>query len=211
MNAKLAGICLALALSPIVFLLGAYGPVESAKIAGSSVRIELPTGLGSGVYIGNGMVITAAHVVGDMPIAQVISDDGVVQTGTVLWVNRAYDIAAVQIEDGKNAASPLACRAPIVGEALDAEGNPVGIKFITMHGYVAGAARELAPKWKSAFVADLTVISGMSGGGVYDQFGEVIGITVGAMDPHGAPDAPAAGGLGFIVPSSVVCQLLGRA
>jgi serine protease Do len=157
------------------------------------------------------MVITAAHVVGDMPIAQIISDNGATQTGTVLWVNKAYDIAAIEIDGSKNLPASLACRIPTVGETIDAEGQPVGIKFITMHGYVAGEARELAPKWKSAFVADLTVISGMSGGGVYDQFGDVIGITVGAMDPHGAPDAPASGGLGFIVPSSVVCSLLGRA
>lgn len=192
-------------------LLASCSMANAPQVAGSSVRIELAEGLGSGVYIGNGMVITAAHVMGDLPVAQIISDDGSTQTGTVLWANKAYDIAAIQIDGRKNLASALACREPILGEALDAEGNPVGFKFITMHGYVAGAARDVTPKWKSAFVADLTVISGMSGGGVYDQFGEVIGITVGAMDPHGEAGAPASGGLGFVVPSSVVCSLLGRA
>lgn len=197
-------------------------------VAGSSVRIELPASLGSGVYIGGGLIITAAHVVVDAPravlgtdaagnpvlgapIVKIISDAGDVQDGEVLWVNRTYDIAAVRPSNQKRfTAASLACRDAIVGEEISAEGNPVGIQFITMYGHVAGVTREFAPNWKEAFVSSMTVISGMSGGATFDQFGQVLGITVGAMDPHGSANSANEGGLGFIVPSLTVCHLLGR-
>lgn len=205
----------------------ATGVQSNAPSAGSSVRIELASGLGSGVYIGNGIIITAAHVVDGAPRSRVevqpgvttdgpptvrlISDLGDVQDGEVLWINKEYDIAAVRPSNARRfTAAKLAGREPDLGEALVAEGNPAGVQFIQMHGYVSGDARPFLPNWKSGFVTDMTVISGMSGGGIYDQFGDVIGITVGAFDPHGAQGQTAQGGMGFAVPSSVVCSLLGR-
>ncbi|MBZ9943418.1 trypsin-like peptidase domain-containing protein [Mesorhizobium sp. BR1-1-13] len=195
------------------------GIQSSATVAGSSVRIELATSLGSGVYIGNGVIITAAHVVvdaarpadGGLPTVRLISDQGDVQEGEVLWLNKDYDIAAVRPKNARRFTSaPLACRDVVVGEQLVAEGNPAGVQFISMHGYVSGSPRPFLPNWKSGFVTDMTVISGMSGGGIYDAGGDVIGITVGAFDPHGQQGQTAQGGMGFAVPSSVVCSLLGR-
>lgn len=217
-----------LAASALTVVGCATGVQSNAPAAGSSVRIELPAGLGSGVYIGNGVIITAAHVVDDAPriaigtdgdgkqvfgppTVKLISDLGDVQNGEVLWINKAYDIAAVRPSNSKRfTTAALACRDAEVGEQLAAEGNPLGMQFITMHGYVSGAARDMTPMWKSAFVTDMTVISGMSGGGIYDDYGQVIGITVGASDPRGKQGEAAAGGMGMAVPSSVVCSLLGR-
>jgi serine protease Do len=204
------------------------GIQSSAKPGGSAVRIELATGLGSGVYIGNGVIITAAHVVDSAirpvlgqdqsganvygpPTVKLVSDIGDKQDGEVLWINKDYDIAAVRPKNARRfTAASLACREPVLGEALMAEGNPAGVQFIQMHGFVSGDPRPFLPNWKSGFVTDMTVISGMSGGGIYDQFGDVIGITVGAFDPHGQQGQTAQGGMGFAVPSSVVCGLLGR-
>ncbi len=206
----------------------ATGIQSAAPVAGSSVRIELPAGLGSGVYIGNGVVITAAHVVSDAPRAAIgtgqdgkqvfgppsvrlISDLGDVQDGEVLWVNKTYDIAAVRPANAKRfTVASLACRDALVGEELSAEGNPLGMQFITMHGYVSGAVREMQPNWKAAFITDMTTISGMSGGPVYDDNGQVVGITVGTADPNAKPGGAAVAAWGFVVPSSAVCGLLGR-
>ncbi|QKC99162.1 S1 family peptidase [Mesorhizobium sp. NZP2298] len=205
----------------------ATGIQSNAPAAGSSVRIELPTSLGSGVYIGNGVIITAAHVVDDAPrcngagfsncdasvppTVRLISDQGDVQTGEVLWLNKEYDIAAIRPANARRfTAAPLACRDAVVGEPLAAEGNPLGMQFITMHGYVSGTVRELQPNWKSAFITDMTTISGMSGGPVYDNAGQVIGITVGSADPNAKPGGSAVAAWGFAVPSSAVCSLLGR-
>ena len=198
--------------------------VESASPpAGSAVRIETPTGLGSGVYIGNGVVITAAHVVADAPAAMVDghltgpavvtlrSDAGDVQQGEVLWLNKEYDIAAVRPSNARRfKAASLACRTVEMGETIVAEGNPFGLQFITMHGYAAGAVTEYAPQWRAAFITDISMASGMSGGPSFDKYGEVIGINVGVVDPHGGAQG-ATSGFAFVVPSSAVCGLLGRA
>lgn len=186
-------------------------PIHVPQQASAAVRIETAMGLGSGVYIGNGIVLTAAHVVHGDRVVRLISDVGDIQDGEVLWTNAAYDIAAVRPANARRFAEAyLDCRAVVVGEAITARGEPVGIRDITMHGYVSGEPRALEPKWKNAFVTDMTVISGMSGGGVSDAYGNIVGINVGAMDPHGAEGEAAAGGLAFAVPSSVVCALLGR-
>lgn len=206
--------------------------LTGADAAGSAVRIETATGLGSGVYIGNGLILTAAHVVADATHCQrrsfdsftakvcdpsfpayvtLRSDVGDIQQGEVLWLNKQYDIAAVRPANPRRfSASALACRPVEMGEQITAEGNPFGLQFITMHGYAAGAVTEYAPNWKSAFITDISMASGMSGGGVYDAYGDVIGIGVGVVDPHGGPQGSTSG-FAFVVPSSEICRLLGRA
>lgn len=180
-------------------------------VAGSGVRIEVSVngqqGLGSGVYVGDGIVVTAAHVVGDAKRVTCRADDGKSQYCDVLWVDQDYDIAVVipHVPDYFRAAR-LDCRTPKVGETVTAWGNPMGVEFITMHGYVSGDQRAAEPNWKSVIVTDMTTIGGMSGGGTFDADGEVIAITVGVMSMGKAAD----GGLGFAVPAADVCKLLGR-
>jgi S1-C subfamily serine protease len=180
---------------------------SSYKASSANIRIDVASGgVGSGVYIGNGVVLTAAHVVGGFANVKLKDDAGEVQDGTVLWRNTTYDIAVVRpTNSSKFRAADLSCRSPAVGEHITAWGNPAGLDAVTMQGYVSGAERELGDKWKSAFLTDLTTIGGMSGGPTYDEYGYVVGITVGTMSFNGP-----AGGLGFAVPGSVVCELLGR-
>jgi S1-C subfamily serine protease len=205
------------------------GIQSNAKPAGSAVRIELATGLGSGVYIGNGVIITAAHVVESAarsvtgqapdgsnlygaPTVKLVSDLGDKQDGEVLWINKDYDIAAVRATNARRfTAANLACRDVAADEPIVAEGNPVGMEFLRFKGMVSGKAQPFLPNWKSAYVIDVTITSGMSGGPSYDANGEVIGINVGVADVHGEQGKAASGGMGFTVPSSVVCGLLGRA
>jgi S1-C subfamily serine protease len=184
---------------------------RAPQLAGAGVKLEVvnaegESSLGSGVYIGNDIIITAEHVVDGAASVTLRSDAGDVQNGEVLWSNKEYDIAAVRPYNSRRfEAARLSCRGPVVGEPITANGNPMGVEFITMHGYVSGAQRAMAPEWKSVFMTDLTTIGGMSGGPTFDANGDVIGITVGVI----AMDAPY-GGLGTVVPGSVVCSLLGR-
>jgi serine protease Do len=191
-------------------------PIETGSSrAGADVRIERDVkvggqtkqSVGSGVYIGNGIILTAAHVVDGAKEVRVKSDAGDIQTATVLWTNAAYDLAAIRPTNSRRfKEARLACVEPHEGDEVKAAGNPAGIEFVTMHGYVSGKSRKMAPDWEAVFLTDMTTIGGMSGGGVYNREGYVVGITVGTLG-YNAP----AGGLGFAVPGKVACQMLGRA
>lgn len=177
---------------------------------GPNIRFEATkagkAGVGSGVYIGNGVIITAAHVLDGAENLVIKSEAGDVQAGRILWVNTDYDIAAVAPDNpDRFRVAHLACREPSIGENISATGNPFGLDFITMRGYVSGESRRFDGTWEHAFPADLTTIGGMSGGATYDEYGDVIGVTVGTLSFNGP-----AGGLGVIVPGSIVCKLLGR-
>lgn len=191
-------------------LSGCASASHVAPTAAADVRIEVTSegeqGIGSGVYIGNGIIITAAHVVRNADSLMIKTEEGDYQLGEVLWLNDSYDVAAVAPRNPDIfVAANMACREPIVGEKIASMGNPAGIEFITMHGFVSGKTREMEPKWRAVFTTDMTTIGGMSGGATYDDAGNVIGITTGTLGFNGP-----SGGIGFVVPSSIVCKLMGR-
>ena len=187
-------------------------PVAVPK-ASAAVRVVMSNGLGSGTSIGNGNILTAAHVVGAESAAKIVLDDGKTVEGRVVWTSKTYDVALIHVDGKFNAKRAyIDCRNPRIGEAVHEDGNPAGMKFIHMSGRVSGNVQEYGPQWKSAYTVDMSVISGMSGGGLLNDAGELVGVVVGAMDPYeGKNDAHmAVGTIGFVVPSSAVCLLMGR-
>ena len=93
----------------------------------STVLLSDDSGHGSGVHLGHGFILTAAHVVEDHSEMEVTDSDGHKQTGKVLWANKTYDVALIQVPDANLAASPLNCSAapPRVGDEVVAIGNPL--------------------------------------------------------------------------------------
>lgn len=168
--------------------------------------IGVEGGHGSGFHIGNGLYITAAHVIEDGKAYRVQYENGNEHDAEILWTAPAYDVALLRIPDAHAITARLDCNEPAIGTPLVAKGNPLDMTFISMHGHVAGAAKEIS-RWKRGFFADLYVYGGMSGGPVYAG-GNVVGMTVG----HRMVQA----GLGLVgtrfsvvVPASVICNLLG--
>lgn len=174
----------------------------------SVVKVELPTGHGSGVHIGDGYILTAAHVAEKAKTVKLRSEGGKAVEGAVLWVNSAYDIALIKTDESAFGSSPLSCSEAQRGETITAMGNPLGIEFVSSTGRIAGKPRKVGP-WESVFVTDMTIVMGMSGGPVFNEAGEVIGITVGVMAAS-VGFSPSIVGFGYVVPSSVACSLLAR-
>ncbi len=197
----------------LVALLLTFRPAPAApSMASSTVIISNDEGHGSGVHIGHGFILTAAHVVEGQASMQVTDDRGRVQTGTILWANKAYDVALVQVDHTETlAASRLDCTARLaIGDEISAFGNPLNLKFIRTYGKVASdyAARE---PWKSSFVASIAVAPGMSGGPVFDKQGDVVGLAVGLAARGSMFGGMAPFAISYIVPSSAVCMLMARA
>lgn len=190
----------------VLFLVSAQVPAP-VPLAGSVVYLGDARGHGSGVHLGNGYILTAAHVVRDEATMDVTTDSGVTIKGTVLWSNKAHDVALMRADVPARPA-PLACREAVPGEDITIAGNPNDLKFIRTYGRVGGEAREYGP-WKRVFVADATIIPGVSGGPTFDARGNVIGVNVGVMLVSAGYGASLAR-LGYVVPASVVCMLMAR-
>src|SRR5690606_33802673 len=164
---------------------------------------------GSGTHIGNGYIISAAHVVGGRDEITIKTDDGEIHEAETLWLNTAYDLALIRMKDyGSIASANLACRVPQIGETITARGNPLAMEFITVWGKIAGKQTEFGP-WKSVVITDIATVPGQSGGGVYDQDGNLVGVTVGVALAH-VGYTPSIVGLGYIVSGRTVCNLLAR-
>jgi S1-C subfamily serine protease len=170
-----------------------------------NVKVTAGDGMGSGTHIGNGIIVSASHVTRWQPQMKVRFEDGQIVTAEVLWWSDKYDIAVMRYEDhGQAESAHLACRDPVVGEAVHVIGNPMVLDNITRWGRVSGPAQKVGP-WAVASPIDFTVQEGMSGGGVYsDDSGDLIGVVVGAMK------SPSGASLSMIIPASVVCRLLAR-
>ena len=86
----------AIALLTAALLAGcATAPVKTPHPM-SGVMVVLQKGHGSGVYIGNGIVLTSAHVVKDATTLSLKGPAGAWQQAHVLWKSDKYDVAALR-------------------------------------------------------------------------------------------------------------------
>lgn len=175
----------------------------------STVKVLAGQGHGSGVYIGNGIVITAAHVVAHVEEATLKLRSGELIDAEILWSNKKRDVAALKVQPTNALASAeVSCTIPSVGDSIYSEGNPANIEFITVWGKIAGEPQSL-PLWDFVVPTDMTTVPGQSGGPVFNEAGKVVGITAGVMVlPMGFGASLIA--IGYIVPASTICELLGR-
>lgn len=178
--------------------------------AGPTVQLDLDgRGLCAGVHIGGGYILTAAHCFfdpEDKPVAKVhvIAEGGVPRDTEILWTNRASDVALARTNGDHLQAAGVSCSDPLtIGEELRGVGHPMRVYHVSTWGRVAGVRRPEDP-WRVAVPVDLSMNPGDSGGPVFNQGGEVVGIMVGGVPGPG-------GSVNFIVPASELCRLTGRA
>lgn len=207
--------------------------MPAPKLASSTVYVGMNDegGHGSGVNIGNGYVLTAAHVAdhveapqpGVMPTTPhlfIVDSLGRHHHVEVLWANHHYDIALMRMSDAaKVASSPLSCRYLDQGEPLRFSGNPLALRDITTYGRVANPKIVPVGPWKAVNSVSGQLVPGMSGGPTFDVAGNVVGINVGlAVEPGPIrdPNGQLIGfqemgfAISFIVPGRTICRLMDR-
>jgi S1-C subfamily serine protease len=62
------------------------------------VKVSVAEGHGSGVNIGNGYIVTAAHVPGEAATVKIKTSGGKEFDADVLWVNHVYDVALLRAD-----------------------------------------------------------------------------------------------------------------
>lgn len=204
----------------IVFYAPTAGSVAppAPPTASYSVKLIGSNGHGSGTHIGGGYILTAAHVVDGAKSMKLKTSNGRFRYARVLWTNAQYDVALLRTGEEGMATAHLSCAVLHEGDLIRADGNPLNIEFVSSSGKISGGLRDTGmPDGKGpakAYITDMTTVMGMSGGGVFDQRGDLIGITsavaIAPLQTGPQSAVPSLTGFGFVVPSSVVCELMGR-
>lgn len=188
-------------------------------VAPSVVAIEVSTGQGgsqgSGVIVDeDGHIVTNNHVVGGAQggKVQVTLTDGRLFEATVVGTDPTTDLAVVKLDDAPDdlVAAALGDSAKVVvGQAVMAVGNPLGLANTVTTGIVSAVDRPVSTSAQdgsqatvtNAIQIDAAVNPGNSGGPLFDAQGRVIGInsSIATMSQQSGSI-----GLGFAIPVDLV-------
>ena len=151
-----------------------------AENAGPSVAgIGQRWGIGSGIVLGEGRVLTNAHNVRGSH-ATVTFADGRTVEGTVAGHDLDGDLAVIEADTGQAAALPWATAAPAIGTPVFALSNPGGRGLRVTFGTVSGIDRTFRGPRGLRITGSLEhtapLLPGSSGGPVLDAQGQLLGI-----------------------------------
>lgn len=183
------------------------------------VRFDVATcdqrGGGSGFFVDDDLILTAAHVVDGASALTIQYDGGGVTTASVLGIDFTTDSALLRTDEPVAPGTlTLSATAAEPGLAVGILGFPLWT--FTLHvtqGIVSGVGSVEYADFTvdNVLVTDAAINGGNSGGPVVDQSGEVVGLVTGKrMWVSGDRDDGAAEGMGFVVPASALAANLDR-
>jgi len=151
-----------------------------AEDAGPSVAgIGQRWGIGSGIVLGAGQVLTNAHNVRGSQVTVTFAD-GRTAEGTVTGHDIDGDLAVIEADTGQAAALPWATAAPAIGTPVFALSNPGGRGLRVTFGTVSGIDRTFRGPRGLRITGSLEhtapLLPGSSGGPVLDAQGQLLGI-----------------------------------
>jgi S1-C subfamily serine protease len=151
-----------------------------AHDAGSSVvGTGQRWGIGSGVVLGAGQVLTNAHNVRGSQVTVTFAG-GRTAEGNVAGHDIDGDLAVIQTDTGQAPALPWATGAPAIGMPVFALANPGGRGLRVTSGFVSGIDRTFRGPRGLRITGSLEhtapLLPGSSGGPVLDAAGQLLGI-----------------------------------
>ena len=172
----------------------------------SWLRQYVTEGAGSGVIISeDGYIVTNNHVIDGASNIKVTLNDGTQVAAELISTDAQTDLAVIKID--KAGLTPVAfgdSAALNVGDLAVAIGNPLGtLAGSATEGIISGLEREITIDGRTMKLIQTSaaINPGNSGGGLFDQYGNLIGIVV----------AKSAGseveGLGFVIPVNLVKEI----
>jgi serine protease Do len=164
-------------------------------------------GSGSGFIIDPaGLIVTAAHVVGNAEKIVVALLDGAELPAEVVGSDELTDIAVIRVKP----AAPLPgvtwgdSRTLEVGDWVVAAGNPFGLGGSVTAGIVSAHGRDIGSGPYDDFIQiDAPINPGNSGGPLFNTDGEVVGINTAILSPTGSSV-----GIGFAIPSALAGRIV---
>ena len=198
------------------------------KVIPSSVIVRTPSSQGSGVVVGENLVLTNDHVVGFITSVDIVvideNDKFSVYKGKVLPepVHSKYseiDLALVQIigsglPDFNQPVTLGHINSVDFGTSALMVGNPRGIGLLASKAMISnpklGIATEQDGQEFDYYAIDAPVNSGNSGGGLYNLRGELIGIVTLRQKSDETDNSDAVFGIGFALRIDDITEYLNR-
>ena len=170
------------------------------------LRQYVTNGAGSGViYSEDGYIITNNHVIEGANSVKVTLYDGSSYDASIVAADEQTDLAVLKID--KKGLTPVTIgdmSTLSVGDMVVAIGNPLGtLSGTATEGIVSALSREvtLDGKKMTLIQTSASINPGNSGGGLFDQYGNLIGIVVAKSSGSNIE------GIGFAIPSDVVSKI----
>lgn len=193
-------------------------------VSGAGSGDQEPMQMGSGFVVSaDGLVVTAAHVTGDLPVVNMVFADGSVARAELVGADEAADVAVFRVTPGKPliALSFADSNQVKSGQPVLLMGAPYGLVGTATSGIVSAVNRQigaapvsdddpfaqgaLSGPVKSYIQTDAALTAGGSGGPLLNAGGQVIGMAS-ARESRGEPGA----GLAFAIPANVVKNAVER-
>lgn len=160
----------------------------------SVVVVQHQFGMGTGFYLGNGIIATASHVVPtsmkmqvwsqkagvvvlDIPLEFTAEDSkGNIFKMTKLYDSPNFDISFMRIEEGHNLVPViLAENVAEIGDKIFMISHPANFNFSYTEGYVVNIPI-LFEKDEFAMMHNIGRFYGSSGAGIFSEEGEIVGL-----------------------------------
>ena len=178
-----------------------FGPQFQGPQSGQ----QLVKGLGSGFIVSpDGLILTNAHVVDGAQEVTVKLTDRREFKAKVLGTDPQTDVAVIRIDAKDLPVVRLGDPSHVkVGEPVLAIGSPYGFENTVTAGIVSAKSRSLPDDTYVPFIqTDVAVNPGNSGGPLFNQRGEVIGINSQIYSQNGGYQ-----GLSFAIPINVATKV----
>lgn len=172
----------------------------------SWARQYVTEGAGSGiVYSKDGYILTNNHVIDGASTIEVTLHDGTTYDATLVSTDEQSDVAVLKIDADNLTPVTLGDSSELnVGDLAVAIGNPLGtLAGTATDGIISGLEREITLEGKSMTLLQISasINPGNSGGGVFDQYGNLIGLVVAKSSGSDVE------GLGFAIPVNTVKEV----
>ena len=171
------------------------------------LRQYVTKGAGSGViYSEDGYIITNNHVIEDASTIEVTLYDGSSYDATLVASDEQTDLAVIKIDQKGLTPVTIGTMDNLnVGDLVVAIGNPLGtLSGTATEGIISALEREITLDGKTMTLiqTSASINPGNSGGGLFDQFGNLIGIVVAKSSGSDVE------GLGFAIPCDKVSTVV---
>ena len=155
-----------------------------------------------------GDIVTNAHVVSGASSISVETNDGKTYRATLVGSDATTDVAVIHIDAAESALHPLSfgdSTALEVGDPVVAIGDPFGLADSVSSGIVSALGRTITSPdnhpIQDAIQTDAALNHGNSGGPLFNDQGDVVGIT---SQIYADQSTSGNVGIGFAVPSATV-------